>query len=140
MPVQVNGQDRLRARRDGLFDRFWIEIERGIVHVHVNRFGVDVRDGPACGYEGARGGDDFVTLANAQQEHGDVQGGRAAIEGDAMFGSAKAGEILFELDDVGPEAKGAIIQGPGNGGIDFLAERAHLRGKIEVGDSLNFRS
>ena len=56
-----------------------------------------------------------------------MQGGGAAVEGDAVGGAAVFGKVFFELDDVGAQAKGAIINGFGDGGVEFRTQGFNLR-------------
>src|SRR5215471_2208087 len=51
-----------------------------------------------------------------------------------MFRVRKPGEIFLEFRDVGSKAKGAVVQGARNRGIDFLAQGAHLSRKIKIRD------
>src|SRR6266480_2076740 len=86
LAVQMHGHDGFGAGRDGALDQFWIEIERGVVDVDEHWRGADVRDGPARGDEGLGRGDDFVALADVEEQERDMERGGAAIEADAMFG------------------------------------------------------
>ena len=69
MAVKMHGHDGLGARRDGAFDELRIEIERGVVNVHINRLGADVGNRPARRDERERRGDDLVAGADAEQQH-----------------------------------------------------------------------
>src|SRR5437899_1699800 len=64
-----------------------------------------------------------------------MQGGGAAVESDAMLGAAKPGKLLLELRHIRAQAKGTIIQRTRDGGINFIADRPHLRGQVEVRNS-----
>src|SRR5581483_10781435 len=69
-----------------------------------------------------------------------VQGGGAAVESDAMFGAGVLGKILFKLRDIRTEAKGAVVERAGDGGIQVFADAANLRGQVEVRNCRNFFS
>jgi len=140
MAIKVDRQNGFCARRDSSLHGFWIEIEGGVIDIHVHRFRIHVRDGPACGDKGAGRGDHLVTLADVEQKHSDVQSGSAAVEGDAVVGATIMSEILFELGDIRSETKRAVVESAGDGGIDFLADWPHLCREIEIGNGLNFGS
>src|SRR6185437_7911568 len=124
--VEMHRHDRSGPGRDGALDELRVEVEGGVIDIHVNGFRADVGDGPAGGDKGKRRGDDFIAGADAEQEHGDVQGGGAAVEADAMFRTEVFGEVFFKLSHVGSEAEGAIVDGAGNGGSEVFAQAANL--------------
>jgi hypothetical protein len=49
-------------------------------------------------------------------------------------------KIFFELRHVGSETERAVVDGAGDGGVQFLADAAELRGQIEVRDRVCFSS
>src|SRR6202012_1217640 len=106
--------------------------ECGVVDIDVNGFCADVGDGPTGGDEGEGRSDDFIAGADAENDHGHVERGSAAVESDAMLSAQVFGEVLFELDDIGSEAEGTIIEGAGDGRIEVRAQTAYLRRQIEI--------
>ena len=119
---------------------FGIEVEGGVFDIHVNRFGADIGNGPTRGDEGERRGDDFIARPDAEHDHGDVQGGGAAVEAEAMFRAEVFGEILFELDHIRPEAEGTIVESAGNGRVEIFAEASYLRRQIEIRNGFAHRT
>ena len=134
MAVEMHRHDGLGARRDGAFDQLGVEIEDGVVNIHKDRFRADVGNRPARGDEREGRGDDLVARADAEQQHGHVQRRGAAVESGTVFRADEFGEVLFKLRHVGAEAKGAVVNGPRNGGVQFFAERAQLRHQVEIGN------
>src|SRR5215469_6544256 len=104
----MHRQDRLRVGRDGRLNLRRIDVERGVINVHVHRFGARVRNRPARGYKSKWRGDDLIARADVQDSHRRVQGGSAAVETQAMLGFAEFGEIFLELDYGRAEAEGTV--------------------------------
>ncbi len=134
MAVKMHRYDGLGPRRDGAFELLRVKIHRGVVHVHINRFRAGVGNRPARRHKSERRGDDLVARPDAEQQHGDVQRGRAAVEGDAVFRADEPGEVLFKLRHVRPQAERAVVNRPRDGGVNFLADAAKLRGQVEIGN------
>ena len=136
VPVEMDRQDRLGARRDGAFDQLRVQVERRVVNIHIDRLGAHVGNGPTGGDESAGGGDDLIARADVEQQHRDMQRRGAAVEPDAMLRAAKPGEILLELRHVRPEAKRAVVERARDGRVNVFADRPHLRRQIQVRNRL----
>jgi hypothetical protein len=51
-----------------------------------------------------------------------------------MLRADEGGEVLFKLGHIRPEAERAVVQGPRNDGVEFLAERPQLCDEVEIGN------
>ncbi len=84
-PLDVHGDDGLRARGDGRLELRGIHAVRPRVDVDEDRDGVLVQGAGGGGEEGERGGDDLVPRSDAARRQGHVQGRRAAHRGEAVL-------------------------------------------------------
>src|SRR5271154_4971634 len=62
----------------------------------------------------------------------DMQGGSADVGAERVLGPAEIREVPLKLHYIRAQAKAAIIQGFGDGGVQFFAQRTQLRGQIEI--------
>ncbi len=134
LAVQMHGQQGLGARRDGRFDQPGIEVERGIINIHIDRPRAAIGNSPTGGNERERRGDDFIARADIVEAHGHVQRRSAAVEAERVFDVAIGGEVLFKLGHIRAEAKGTVIECARKGGVEFFTDAANLRGQIQVGN------
>jgi hypothetical protein len=65
--------------------------------------------------------------------------GSAAIESDTMLSAAEPGEILLELNYIRAEAKGTVVEGARDSGINFFPDSSHLGGQIKVRNGFYLR-
>ena len=93
----MDGKDGPRARRDPGGDLFGVDVERAAVAVGKDRRAAAVNDRVGRGAKGHRRGDDFVTRTDARGQHGQVERGRAGIQGHRVLGPNVTAEILLEL-------------------------------------------
>ena len=124
LAVQMHRHDGPGAWCDGAFDEFRIKIERGVVNIHIDRFGADVGNRPTGGHECERRGDDFITGANSQQHHGHMQRRSAAVETDAMVRTSIFGKVLLKMRHVRSKTEGTVVECAGDGGIEVFPEAA----------------
>ncbi len=130
----MHGHDGFGAPRDGPFNELRVEIERGVINIHIDRVRPDIGNRPTGGHERERRGDNFVAGANAEQQHGHVQRRGAAVETDAMFRADKSGKVFFKLRHVRSQAEGALVNGARDGGVKVLADIPQLGRQVEIGN------
>jgi hypothetical protein len=61
-----------------------------------------------------------------------MEGRSAAVEANGMLRAAIFGEILLELGYIGPKAESAVVNRPGDGGIDFRAQGFDLGFQVKI--------
>src|ERR1019366_342945 len=120
----VDGQYRLGARARGGGRKPWVHVERGRVYVGEHRPGAAVEDGIGRCDEAVRRDDHLVAGADPGRKQGEVQGGRAAGNGDRVRGPDPVGEGALELGDARSLGDPAAADRLGDQG-DLLV--AHLR-------------
>ena len=57
-----------------------------------------------------------------------------------MLSGAEPGEILLELNYIRAEAKGTVVKGARDSGINFFPDSSHLGRQIKVRNRIYFRS
>jgi PleD family two-component response regulator len=100
-PPKVDRQDRPRFRRDGGFDFRRVDVVRFRIDVDVNRQGEPAENAGRRGDEGVWRGDHFVPWADPARFKGDFEGGRSAVERQAVLNALGSGEFPLELLDLG---------------------------------------
>jgi hypothetical protein len=112
LPGVIDGDDRLRARRDPGFDPFGVQEQRGRIDVREHRRSALVDDAVGRRGERERRDDDLVARPDPQGERGGVEGRRAAVDGHPLARPDRGGERLFEPPDqrsgrepVGPQRR-----------------------------------
>ena len=130
--VEMNRHEGFGARGDGLFDALGVDAAGLVVDININRTGTDVGNGPACGNKGLGRGNNFIARTDVKNAQSDMERGGAAVKTDSVLCAAESGEVFLKLRDVRPEAVGAVVEGFGNHGIDFFAQRTQLGRQVEV--------
>ena len=130
----MHRNDGLRARRDGGFEQTRVHGPGVGINVDEDRCRVGVADSGDGGDERHRHRDHFVTRANAEREHGEVQGRRSSVERNAMLGSAISGEVALEVADAAAEYKLAAPHHLECGRLQLGPDGFVLRLKIEKWD------
>ena len=77
-------------------------------------------DGIGAAGEGHGGGDHLIAGLQILGQQGNVQGCRAGIHGDGVFGAHIFGELLLKLQGTGPFCQPAAAHGIGHGRDLFL--------------------
>ena len=95
----MDGQNRLGSRRDGLFDEGRIEHVGLGVDVDVDGLCADVADRPGGADPGVGRGNDFVAGADIAGVEGQLQGGGAVVQADAVVDADVFGEGSFKAFD-----------------------------------------
>ena len=113
LAVEVNRNDRLRARRDRLFKLTGIEREGRGVNVNENGLRAGVADGRHRCHESERNSDDFVFRSHARREQRKVESAGAGVDAYRILGAAIVGELALEGLNLAPQhelARGDEIQ------------------------------
>ena len=91
----------------------------------------DVADRIEGGGEGEAGDENPIALPDSKQEHGEMKGGRAAGEGNAMGPVGDGGELGLECVDLGPERGDPTpFEGTVEGGL--VGQSGVRRGEIDA--------
>ena len=96
LPVQMDGQDRRRARPDGGSGRGGVDQAGSVEHVAQHGRRADVADRQRRGDERVRRHDHFIAGADAVGLEHQRQRGRARGDADAVPGLRVLGELGFE--------------------------------------------
>ena len=110
LAVQADRDDGAGARRDGRFQQAGVQVAGVGVDVDEDRCGAQQADGLGRGDEGERGGDDFVTRADAQGHHGHLQCRGAVADADGMAHAHVFGQALFQLGHFRPHDVLAMVE------------------------------
>lgn len=130
---EVDGDDGFGFGGNFFFNFLGIDIHGLGIDIDEDGCGVEVGDAPGGGCEGEGGGDDFVTWLDAKGHEAEVEGGGAAVGGDAVFGVVVGGEGLFEGFDFWAEDEVAAVYDAGDGFHEFIFNIEVSLSDVEVG-------
>lgn len=98
--IEMNGDNRLGSRRDGLLDQSWVEAPGILENIDKYGFGAQMDD------RGCRGDpigvcqNDFVARSDIQRRHAHMERARAARSGDGIFHTEVGFEQVFKAEDI----------------------------------------
>ncbi len=131
LAVQMDGDDRLRPRRDGRRHPRRVDVVRDGVDVDEHGRRAEPRHAAGGREERIRAGDDLVARADAQGHHRDEQGVGARRHADGVFDVQQRGQLALEALDLGAHDEALAVADTRHDVEDLLADRPVLRLQVQ---------
>src|SRR4030095_12127509 len=96
LPIQMDGYNGSRPRRDGRLQRIWIHQHRVFFNINEDRPSSCKCDRLGGGDESVRHRDDLITWPNTQATKSEIESIGAVADANAGFGLTVAGELCFK--------------------------------------------
>ena len=133
MAEEVDDENGLGARRAETGELRGVEIEGVRLDVHGDGGRALVEHSEEGRHVRERGGEDFIAGTNAEGGEGDLEGGGAVADRDAVRATAEVGELAFEAADVFAKETG---DGTGAHGLADEGVLARVQPRRGDGDAL----
>src|SRR6185437_2139783 len=111
---------------NGFFHFCSINVKSGILNIHIHWSCTHIGDGPTCGCKGVWCSNDLIPRSYTEETKSKMQCGGPTIDCYSVLYVAESSKLLFEICDIGSQAKTAAFYSFFYRLLEFLAYRGNL--------------